>query len=194
MKWKKFLELQAKYPFLPNDLCWRGTLPDAKDFVRKKVGFIAFRPFEKLDLSETYSSNSTPLDTKYAHVKMAYYTTVEYQISFHIEGENEGTRTRHVDPGIGDGSIQAHIDDIMRWFDGCEVFQDKRLMWERVIKRTVSGSSYAGLTSMNLEIYQFPRYYRCKPWSFDYNIPVPNPATRAYVLGEEMPPLVPGRI
>ncbi len=194
MKWSKYLALYAQYPFLNIDLCWRGMLPSVKEFVRKKVGYIAFRPFEKLDLSAKYSPSSTEIKSMFVHVRTEYYTAIEYQISFHIEGESASTRSRYVDPGIGDGSIQAHIDDLIKWFEGCEVFQGKQIIWERVIKRTVSGSSYAGLTKMDIEIYLFPRNYRCKPQSFNVSVPIPNPATRAYVLNEEMPPLVLGGI
>jgi hypothetical protein len=160
MKWHKFLELNAKYPFLASDLCWRGTLRNDKEFVRTKVGFIAFRPFEKLDLSTTESSSSTPLKSNYVHVRMECYRATYYQIRFHVEGEAEGTRLRFVTTDIGDGSIQTHIDDVTNWFASCEVFRGKHLVWERVVKRTVSGSSHVGLSKMDLEIYEFPPHYR----------------------------------
>lgn len=191
MKWKKFRELQAQYPFLAHDLNWRGVLRDTKEFVRTKVGFIAFRPFEKLDLSAKHSSSSTPLKSDYVHVKMECYRAVEYQLSFHVEGEGDGTRLRYVTTDIGDGSIQAHIDDVTRWFEGCEVFRGKQLIWERIVKRTVSGSSHAGLTDMSLEIYLFPRFYRFKPMPRT-PLPPPDPAYMAYINGEPMPPIVPG--
>ncbi|HEU0080501.1 MAG TPA: hypothetical protein VFQ72_00535 [Candidatus Paceibacterota bacterium] len=193
MKWKKFCELQAQYPFLAHDLNWRGVLRDTKEFVRTKVGFIAFRPFEKLDLSASSSSRGTPLKSDYVHVKMECYTAVEYQLSFHVEGEGDGTRMRYVTTDIGDGSIQAHIDDVTRWFEGCEVFRGKQLVWERVVKRTVSGSSYAGLTDMSLEIYPFPRFYRFKPMPRT-PLPPSDHSHVAYVTGAPMPPIIPGTL
>lgn len=190
MKWKKFREIQAQYPFLSHDLNWRGVLRDTKEFVRTKVGFIAFRPFEKLDLFAKQSSSGTPLKSNYVHVKMECYKAVEYQLSFHVEGEDNSARLRYVTTDIGDGSIQAHIDDVTRWFEGCEVFRGKQLVWERVVKRTVRGSSHAGLTDMSLEIYLFPRFYRFKPMT---RTPLPsvNPATIAYMNGAPMPPIIP---
>ena len=154
MKWSKFLQLCARHPFIVSDLNWGGEAN--KEFVRTKVGFIACRPFESLDLSTKESSSSTPLKSEYRFVKMECYKVTQYELYFHVEGEGRGTRLRYVGPNIGDGSIQAHIDEIIDWFEDCEVFRGKQLIWERVIKRTMSGSSYAGMTQMNLEIYLFP--------------------------------------
>lgn len=163
MKYGKFLDLVARYPFISHDLMWRGVLcnpKEVKEFVRRKVGFIAFRPFEKLDLSARHLSSGTPLVSNYAHVRMECYKATEYQLSFHVEGEPGGSRGRFVSTDVDDGSIQAHIDDVTRWFESCEAFRGKRLIWERAIKRMVSGSSHVGLTEMDLEIYLFPPGYR----------------------------------
>ena len=193
MKWNKFQELQAQYPFLVHDLSWRGVMHGTKQFIRTKVGFIAFRPFEKLDLSAKYSSSFTPLKSKHVHIEMGCYKAVEYQLSFHVEGEDDGTRLRYVTTDIGDGSIQDHIDDVTKWFEGCEVFRGKQLIWERVVKRTVSGSSHAGLTEMNLEIYLFPRFYRFKPIPMPPTRPV-DKAAIAYMNGTPLPPIIPGTL
>ncbi len=190
MKWKKFLELQAQHPFLGHDLNWRGVLRGYKEFVRTKVSFIAFRPFDKLDLTAKTASSGTPLKSYNVHVKMECYKAVEYQLNFHVEGEDNVTRLRYVTTDIGDGSIQAHIDDVIRWFEGCEDFRDKQLIWERVVKRTVSGSSHVGLTDMSLEIYLFPRFYRFRPVPRT-PLPPPDPAHVAYVTEVPMTPIIP---
>jgi hypothetical protein len=193
MKWEKFRKLQAQHPHLAYDLNWRGVLRDEKEFVKKRIGFIAFRPFEALDLSAKYVSSSTPLKTNFIYVKMECYQAIEYQISFHVEGEDEGTRLRHVATDKGDGSIQAHIDDLTAWFEGCEEFRGKQLVWERVVKRTVSGSGHTGVSNMNLEIYPFPRHYRFKPMSTKALRPA-NPSTLAYMAGTPMPTIIPGTL
>jgi len=162
MKWAKFVALRAQYPFIAGDLCFRGTLRSDKEFIRTKVGFIAFRPFEKLDLSAKHSSSGTPLKSKYRHVRMECWEAVDYDIRFHVEGEDEGTRLRYVTTDVGDGSIQAHIDAVIEWFNNCEAFRGKQLIWERVVKRTTSGSGYIGLSKMSLEIYEFPPHYCSK--------------------------------
>jgi hypothetical protein len=193
MKWKKFRDLQAQYPFLAKDLNWRGVQRDSKEFVRTKIGFITFRPFESLNLAARHSSSSTPLRSNYSNVEMECYTATEYQLCFHVEGEQEVTRGRFVTTDVGDGSIQAHIDDVTKWFEGCEVFRGKQLIWERVVKRTVNGSSHVGLSQMNLEIYLFPRFYRFKPMPRT-PVPSPDPAHVAYVTGAPMPPIIPGTL
>lgn len=164
MKWKKFVELRARYPFVESDVLQSsGYVSDIREFVRQKVGFIAFRPFEKLDLTTKPSWSDMPLKSEYAFVKMASYQAVEYSLIFHVEGEKPGSRLRDIHNDVGDGSIQAHIDHIMEWFNGCEVFNGKQLIWERVIRRTRSGSSHVGLTEVNLEIFLFPPNYRFRP-------------------------------
>jgi hypothetical protein len=199
MKWNKFMALQSQYPFLANDLSWRGVLRDTKEFVRKKIGYIAFRPFETLDLTSKATSSITVLKSAFRYTQMESYTSVEYQISFHVEGEgkHEGgsgvDRLRYVTSEVGDGSIQAHIDDVTAWFTSCEAFNGKQLIWERVVKRTVSGSSHVGLSNMNLEIYVFPRFYRFR--SLPRTLPPPPSRARlAYLRGEPMPPLIPGTL
>lgn len=179
MKWKKFCELQAKYEFLGHDLNQREDLRNMKEFVRTKVNYIAFRPFESLDLSTGSSSGTSGA------------SAVEYQLVFHVEGEYDNARLRDVTAHIGDGSIQAHIDDVMVWFEANEDFRGKQLVWERVVRRTVRGSSNTGLTSMSLEIYLFPRFYRFRP------IPRKplrraSASTIAYLSGEPLPPIIPG--
>jgi hypothetical protein len=197
MKWKKYIERLAQFPHLADDLTWRGRRNDNREFIRTKVGFIAPRPFENLDLSATLSSTGTSLSSDYVHARLRCYKATEYQISFRIEGMNDVTYLRHVDPGVGDGSIQAHIDDLTKWFKGCEAFRGKHLIWERVVKRTVSGSSYAGLTEMNLEIYLFPEFSYVKHPLCATAPPVTQKdldsqaTAHAYVRGEPMPPLVP---
>ena len=190
MKWNKFQEKLQKYPFLEQDLIWRSPSRFTKEFVRTKVGYIAFRLFETLDMSAVGSSIGTPLESKYIHAKEECYHNVDYQISFHIEGEDDGARLRYVTDDEGKIGIQAHIDDIQQWFDSCFGFKDKQLVWERVIKRTTRGSSRAGLTEMNLEIYMFPQFYRFKPRP-RVPLPLPDPAYLAYLRNEPMPPIIP---
>lgn len=193
MKWEKFLELQAQYPHIEQDLSWRGVLKNLKEFVRTKVGFIAHRPFEKLDLQSKYWSTGEPLRSNHVNVRMERYTVTSYQISAHVEVEAESSRLRFVSDDVGDGSIQAHIDSLLEWFQGCEVFAGKQLVFERVVKRTVNGSSLAGMTNVNLEIYLFPRHYRFRPIERP-PLPRPDPAMVAFLSGGPMLPIVPGSL
>lgn len=176
MKWEKFLKLINKHPFIEQDLRHKKNIsPTTKEFVKKKVGFIAFRPFESLDLSSRSSSGAS---------------AVEYQLAFRVEGEYDKVRLRDV----GTNSIQFHIDLIMLWAETCEDFLGKQLIWERIVKRTVRGSVNTGLlTGMDLEIYLFPRFYRFRP--------MPRPPSRradpsiiAYMNGEPLPPIIPGTV
>ena len=195
MKWKKFLDLRAEHPFLEHYLTsFRCAPRDIKEFVRTKVSFIAFRPFERLALAVKATSSSTPLKSNFVHAKMECYEAVEYHLGFHVEGEAEGSRLRYITTtDVGDGSIQAHIDDITKWFESYDGFRGKQLVWDWIVRRTMSGSSYIGLTEMSLEIYLFPRSYRFKPMP-RVPLPPPDPAHMAYVTGAPMPPIIPGAL
>jgi hypothetical protein len=193
MKWNKFCALQAKHPSLARDLRLHGDERIDKEFVRKKIDFIAFRPFEGLELSAKPSSSGIPLKSNYPNVTVESYESVNYSIVFHVEGENDGTRLRFVADDIGDGSIQAHIDEIATWFNSCDAFCGKQLIWERVVKKSIRGSSLVGMTSIRLEIYTFPRFYRFRPIPMA-PLPPPNPGHRAYMSGGAMPPIIPGSL
>lgn len=176
MKWNKFLGLQRQHPFLAQDLNWRGVLPNMKEFVRTKVNYIAFRPFESLDLYTGPSSGTSGT------------SAVEYQLVFHVEGEYDNARLRDVTTD----SIQAHIDMVMLLFETCEDFRGKQLIWERIVKRTVRGSVNTGLlTGMDLEIYLFPRFYRFRPMPKPPSRPV-SQSVIAYMTGGQIPPILPG--
>ena len=158
MKWKKFEELAILHPYVYRDLQFHAGSRVMKELVRTKVGFIAFRPFDKLDLTAKSESRSEPFRRNNPHCIKSHYESVEYIVSFHVEGEREDSRLRFVGPLDG-GRIQDCIDHLVEWFEGCESFRGKKLIWERVTKRSVSGSWHL-VSNINLEIYPFPPDYR----------------------------------
>lgn len=203
MKWKKFLVVSQQHPAIAHDLCWRGNpVPSGgqlKEFVRTKVGFIAFRPFESLDFQSRGSSTEEPLPGKYRYASIASYSAIEWLLVFHIELEKSGTRLRYVNSGYSPGRIQDHMDEIRQWHHRCEAFKGRQIIWERAVKRTVKGSSNTGLTEMNLEIYQFPPRWgfismpSAKPVTLTAEMLRDREASRAYVHGSEFPPIIPAR-
>jgi hypothetical protein len=196
MKWEKFKELEKKHPYVAHDLVWRSEIKgNLKEFVRTKVGFIAHRPFEKLDLSSTGVSSVEELNSNFLHARMERYVETAYQISAHVEGEAESSRLRYVSAGkhVPDGTIQGHIESLLNWFQDCKNYNGKQLVFERVVKRTLSGSSHCGLTNMNLEIYPFPPRYRFRPIERP-PLPRPDQAMVAFLSGGPMPPIVPGSL
>lgn len=192
MKWRTFSALQRRHLFIKDDLTWNGSSHGNKEFVQERVGFIAFRPFDKLSLSEKNSSSSTPLPSEYRHVQMEWYKSVQYRLVFHVEFEPDGSRQRFLGTDIGDGSLQAHIDDVTEWFQSCRAFDDKQLVWERVVKYTVTGSTRRGISEMNLEIYPFPRFYRFR--AIRRHVYQGNPSGTSDLDNEELPPLIPGTL
>lgn len=198
MKWRKFLEIEAKHPTILRDLGLSGqSRGEVKEFVRTKVDYIAFRQFESLDLLCTTSSqpddNSDICDIS-VHTS---FTVVEFSLCFHIQLEEMGTNVRHVDKSVGMGSIQEHIDDVISCFEHDKKLEGKRPSWEYVVKRTSKGSLYHGLSSLHLEIYQFPRHYGLLPIKrsvetvsgpkLDYN--------HSYYSDEKPPgPIIPGTL
>ena len=206
MKWAKFLELKEKYPFIEE--CILSTSfaserdrqhnrKDCKEFVRTKIGFIAIRPFESLNLAEKGSWRSSPIagEEHLKYAKMECFESTYFQISFHVEGEPDGSRGRFVYASSELSSIQDHIDEITKWFEGCEAFLGKQLIWEWIARREKSGSSHVTLSQMNVEIYLFPKFYRFKPERRKkWTLPPVDPALKAYLNNERMPPIMPGPI
>lgn len=192
MKWRKFSDLQRRHPFIMDYLTWNGSFCGNKEFVQERVGFIAFRPFDKLSLSEKDSSSGTSLPSEYQHVQMERYEIVQYRLVFHVEFEPDGSRQRFLGTDIGDGSLQAHIDDVTEWFQNCRDFDDKQLVWERVVKYTVTGSTRRGISEMNLEIYPFPRFYRFR--AIRRHVYQGNPSGASDLNNGELPPLIPGTL
>ena len=188
MKWNRFCKLKEKHPFVSIDLRHEKNISHStKEFVKKKVGFIAFRPFDSLDLSRKCSLICIPPTIDPSEC----CRSVEYHMRFHIEGEDDGIRLWFVGNHIGDGSIQANIDHVTNALELKGELRGKQLVWERVVKYIFSGSSHAGITVLNLEIYQFPRFYRFRPIPRTPSRPV-NPSVIAYMTGGPMPPIIPG--
>ncbi len=193
MKWKKYRDLQVKCPFIADDLCWGFIYPNTKDFVRTRISFIAFRPFESLDLSAKQTSTRS-LGGDCTSSEIPCCKTVDYKVVFHVQFEENATRLFQVTDDKGDGSIQAHIDDVTTWFDSQEEFVGKQLVWDRVVKRTANRVLQTRqITNMSLEIYLFPKFYRFKPMPSRPYSP-PNPEYDAWVKEKPLPPILPGTL
>lgn len=175
MKWQKFLHMQQKHPFIMNVFDSQGNLEDVKDFVRKKVGYIAFHPFEKLDLSSRGQTISAPVESSDAQSEASHFKTVEYQMYFHAPIESGGSGSRLVTHNVGNGSIQAHIDDVMKWVESSDQFRYEQLVWDYVVRRTSRGSTRVGLTNIDIEIFLFPRLYRARQIQRKPSKPLPDP-------------------
>jgi len=197
MKWNKYQQQTAQYPWLNQVLgfnFWNHWAhKTAKEIVKKHVGYIAFRPFASLDMKATTTSTSNILpDARYQHVQMEMYTRCDYSIYATVVGD-EHERIKFTDDGT---TVEQCIDAYKEWFVKCDVFKDRRLLLTRVIKRTISGSSYTGLTNVNFEIYEFPIGERVVVHPVQTPEPQIDPYDRevmtAYVSGTPMPPIRPG--
>src|SRR5581483_5232841 len=83
MKWANFrdIRLQNRWlddPHVRRVMAWHFSLDDLREFIRKKVSFIAFRPFEKLDLK-----------AKRFEMREGQDAWVNYFLFFHFEGHPE---------------------------------------------------------------------------------------------------------
>lgn len=193
MKWKKFMDLKAKHPFLEQDLDWidEPHQSNLREFVRTKIEFIAFRSFHELDLNMKPVSVSTPIAGSDGQTMTRYYNkTVEYKISFRAEDEADCARRRYVAARFRPDSILDHINEVTAWFEYCDEFHGKQLVWERIVKRTKNGSSHTGITKIKLEIYQFPKFYRSRPVSRLLSSR-PELATIAWMAGSKLPQISP---
>ena len=125
---------------------------------------------------------------------MSSWINISYMICFHIRGADRPERLAFPD---GE-SIEKRIESLKKWYLECEAFKDTTLVFDRVVKCTITGSSYAGLTNASLEIYEFPLEKAGTRHPLRTPEVVPNQlvieANRAYMNNQPMPPIMPGLI
>ena len=199
MKYKKYIVRIGQHPWLTGAVRFslarfNGGNDCLKEVVRTKVGYIAPRPYEKLDLNAKNSSSSQPLSSKYRFVAMEMWTSVDYSIHFVVSGDGH-ERIAFLDGGK---TVGQRLDEIKAWFLKCDAFEGQSLIISGIIKQNRSGSSHSGLTNVNFEFYEPPVGERAihRPNAIRDLLPrltqYELEARRAYMAGEPLPPLIPG--
>lgn len=191
MKWKKFQDLVRKHPFVASEVSLLGVRLDNKEFVKRYVGFIAFRPFSSLDLNARSTFEVKSLDPEVQFFATQRFEMIEYSVCVEIDGTPE----RVVLPTSQSPTINAVIDIIDMAFES-ESMNGKTTSWLRVVKKSAHGSTgnaRSFVTELNIEIYPFPRFYRARPIHMTPITPA-NPSHIAYMTGAPMPPLIPGTL
>ncbi|MFC1598462.1 hypothetical protein ACFL2U_00400 [Patescibacteria group bacterium] len=156
MKWNKFEAILDENPWLRgfvgsskvisalNNYPADKAKAMLKEWVRTRINFVAFRPFESLNILETNMRNGNGPD----------YTWVHYKILLHIEGEAFAYRARSVawdvEEDEDETSIRKVIEHLITWHQLYWAKQGKGLIFDAVIKET------GNETSRSLEIFRFP--------------------------------------
>ncbi len=190
MKWKKYQDLVKKYPFIKDEVQLLGIrFGNSKEFVKKCVEFIAFRPFASLDLGirSTFICQSEPGSTFFPTKR---YQMVEFSILIAIGAESE-----RITLDTGGNDIQTAIDLLIEFINTEE--PGKQITWKHITKKSVYGSNASDASQLVnrviIEIYQFPPFYRATPPPPEAISP-PSAAHLAYISGEPMPPIIPGSL
>lgn len=184
----KLLKMVKLHPWLleligtPNIRCNRKNYPMNEclkklvEWAEKRLNYVAFRPFESLDLDAgavtCQSYGSAPHNWgmprgKWAGLDNEYrFRRVDYVLYFHIKGE-EKPRHRymgiilsypeHHDGYAGPATIRAAIRDLLNWSKEYWAKQeDRELVFNMVIKTLDEGWSMQGVDRQTIEIYNFP--------------------------------------
>lgn len=191
MKWKKFQELVKRYPFVASDVGLLDvSLANNKQFVRRHVGFIAFRPFESLDLNSHSTFKVVPTETSPTTPPSYRFEMVEYSICVTF-GDKTGRITLNTP---NSPTIKEAIEKFDTFYETRVGVDEQSVDWKHVVRKSVRGNSDAHLvTEMNIEIYPFPRFYRARPIPMP-SMTLPSPSHIAYMTGAHMPPLIPGTL
>ena len=205
MKWSKFRKLKGEYPWLEQTIDSCGILErdgishgEAQEIlrrmVRQKLTFIAFRPFERLELDvERNDGRNTAeyafaTDTYFDGNPQALYIE-DWELVWHI-GDRLDPRGRSIEWK----SIRQEIDEAKDWHRRNFNPDDEAITFDRVLKWTMRGNTRDTVSEMSLEIFPFP-----PGWTFfprNTEPPTPDSAkpevTRAYMEGKQLPPVMPG--
>jgi hypothetical protein len=160
MKWDKYSRVLAENPWLrafvgnanvisaPHNYPEHKALAILKEWVRIRLNYVAFRPFESLD---TASQN---LSRGEGHS----YEWVSYQVLFHLEGCSFAHLARSVawkpDAREDETSVSKVLDHVVRWHQQYWA-AERKLIFDAVIKT----NGHDGCQS--LEIYRFPENFTC---------------------------------
>lgn len=210
MQWSKYRALQELHPWLieaidpfqrlskygsPNERS-NGVI---REFVRSKLEFVAFRPFERIDLRkviETWDESNDPFvcDPHFGG-NLNHSLDVEWMLTVCVA--SDGRQVTHV-LSLKDGeSISdqlASIDTMYRrtWPKGVTV------SWVALV-RSVAESYRSGddsrLAALRIEIFSFPSGFDSRPIPDSTDIAQSagdRVAHRAFMRGTLMPPLIPG--
>ncbi|MCX6744537.1 MAG: hypothetical protein NTX82_03365 [Candidatus Parcubacteria bacterium] len=118
-----------------------------KDWVRTRLQFVAFRPFEALDTTLTNHQSGEGADYKWE----------KYQVLIHIEGEPFAHRARSVawKPEAEEDETSVHkvIEHLVRWHQQYWGKESKKLVFDAVIKTKGQDHSHS------IEIFRFPENF-----------------------------------
>lgn len=159
MKWNKFSGVLAGNPWLrdfigsanvvsaPHNHPEHKALAMLKDWVRTRLQFVAFRPFEALDTTLTNHQSGEGADYKWE----------KYQVLIHIEGEPFAHRARSVawKPEAEEDETSVHkvIEHLVRWHQQYWGKESKKLVFDAVIKTKGQDHSHS------IEIFRFPENF-----------------------------------
>jgi hypothetical protein len=152
-----------------------------KGVVREEIEYIAFRPFDALDLTlrETYPYGSDGV-----------YRASLFSIYFHQGGEVPYSRMQCM-PG-GDRDI-GNFFDYLRVIEGSKaVMSGRAFIYDAVVREDVSVIDATGKGTITIQVYEVPM-------NCGLNLPAPrsalpptDPSHTAYIHREPMPPIIPG--
>jgi len=165
MKWNKFVGIFTDYPWLQMHLGSPGlvSLPlnvpaeearrQLKEFVRTQLDYIAFRPFDQLDLSARNGDNYERVPhPKYRNVAFYRGESTDYTIRLHIEGPDRPfERARYVD-----ATIQDAVGGLVRWHGEYWALRNCPLRLGAVVKCVSRGNDVTQFRRQHLEVYLFP--------------------------------------
>ncbi len=173
MKWNKFVGIFTTYPWLQMHLGspWLVSLPlnvpaeearrQLKEYVRTQLDYIAFRPFDQLDLTASNGGDHERIThPKYPNNVFIRGEGIDYMIRLHIDGPDRPfERARHIDTTIADA-----ITDLVEWHGEYWGPRKCPLRLGAIVKRVSRGNDVTQFRRQHLEVYLFPSDFDLSPF------------------------------
>ena len=165
MKWQKYVEVTEANPWIqwhigpPMLQSLSLNVPTEKacrqfrEYIRTKVDYVAFRPFETLNFEWTNCEEFHQVhNPKYQNVKFWEDTDRHILIRFHIEGPDlPFARIRYVDSHVG-----REMVNIAKWHSEYWAKQGCRLVMGAVVVVETDSNSMTLFSRQRIQIYPFP--------------------------------------
>jgi hypothetical protein len=174
MKWNKFEILAANQPWIVGMVDTNEQLIDPatgrrditklgklREFVRHKLGYVAFRPFNRLNLEEKRGWYESQTSFDHA-IRCEPYLGGDFDTWYEVEW----TVLTHNGAGItSDWSVRDDTS-ILDTIQAIKTRNDEGFLGEGdlsfdfVVRTSTEGTKLEGLTEMTVEVYRFPLGYR----------------------------------
>jgi hypothetical protein len=173
MKWRNFQGIRKENRWITSHLGnggFGGSEQKLRDWVTNKVGHIAFRPFNGLDLDSEDSKDIRLVGSNNAFVDDGSFVPMHHQwndhnyyVLFHLNDIDDTSFCRvkylQVDSGPNPNNGITIAQAIQAVIDWHQTKYEHVIVFDAVIKVCTVGNSMDGTTNQKVDVFRFPEDY-----------------------------------